>query len=292
MNSNEGNGLVAYDSSGQNNHGIISLGGSSESSFHLDNVDKQNLPTLQYGATRAGYFDLSRYGTMESLADYRVTNFEVNTTFMITQNTTQNMVFNINPTRVTNNNSMGFELYANLTAVSNKASVQWGTGTTYVRRDGIVLELNRFYHVKFTLIDGTGRLYIDGVQQSVELINSAISWTTDTTTTRVGCRGRNSLGDNVMGGAISSITYHELNSSGVRIKELINLDWNNGDEISVPNIAANAPDGSDMTWTVSDGDYSYIPGDPTNLGFDVLGNPINNQDEVDKYQKITNYLKK
>jgi hypothetical protein len=37
---------------------------------------------------------------------------------------------------------------------------------------------------------------------------------------------------------------------------------------------------------------SKIPGDPNNFGFDVLGNPIDNLDQVKKYNRILKYLRR
>ena len=51
----------------------------------------------------------------------------------------------------------------------------------------------------------------------------------------------------------------ELDSSGNRISELVNLDLDNGDSNSIPNIGANAPVSSDMIWVASgSGTYEDI----------------------------------
>jgi hypothetical protein len=62
---------------------------------------------------------------------------------------------------------------------------------------------------------------------------------------------------------VHKFNYYELNSSGVRINELISPDFNNGDADLVPNVAVNAPANSDSIWSAT-GVYALIPADPSN----------------------------
>lgn len=52
-------------------------------------------------------------------------------------------------------------------------------------------------------------------------------------------------------GTMNYCRYYELNASGDRIADLINIDKSNDNGTEVPNTAANAPSGSDAVWVTS-----------------------------------------
>ena len=51
-----------------------------------------------------------------------------------------------------------------------------------------------------------------------------------------------------MAGKIFQFSYHELNTSGSQISELINVDWKNSTKTVIKNNAADAPANSDIAW--------------------------------------------
>lgn len=58
-------------------------------------------------------------------------------------------------------------------------------------------------------------------------------------------------------GKIYKARHTEIDDSSVELNEMLNLNWNNGDATTVPNIGADKPPSSDMTW-VPAGSGTYV----------------------------------
>lgn len=96
-------------------------------------------------------------------------------------------------------------------------------------------------------------------------------------------------------GTMKKLRVTEIDEDEDEVNELIDTDWINGDGISTPNIATDAPTSSDLTWIGGTGEYTgLIPGDPAKFGFDVEGSKIDGVvlAKVKKYRRINNYLRR
>ena len=94
---------------------------------------------------------------------------------------------------------------------------------------------------------------------------------------------------------VKKLRVTQIDDDDNEIAELINTDWINGDDTDVPNIADDAPSGSDMVFVDGTGSITgLIPGDPANFGFDVEGSKIDDVvlAKVKKYRRIINYLRR
>ena len=202
-------------------------------------------------ANKAGIFDGAVYGNIGNVPEFDIQHFEITT-----QGTWEDIAgreIEINRD-FQSGNRRGIDIAMTATDAfliyAYSASSIYALNAAHNLNDGDSFKLTA---IKF----GTNAILL---LDDIELIsdNSAqsnIRFTDGLTVVGVG----HTLGvfTNFKVGQMNETLLYELNSSGDRINELINLDWNSGDINTVPNIGADAPESSDMTW-VPAGSGSYV----------------------------------
>ena len=88
---------------------------------------------------------------------------------------------------------------------------------------------------------------IDGNTDSLTLTETIDFVNTDAETV-MGARWLNGAAVNLYEGNMKHCRFYELDGSGNRVNDLINIDAANDNGVTVTNTAADAPSGSDLTW--------------------------------------------
>lgn len=267
-----------------NSDASIVLAGSAEGTQFAQESDLGYNYNLKWGKTTAGYFDGIRYTNLGTHSELQVQNFE----------------FDIEC--IPNVNFIGVAGIETIWTYGVIVFIQGTTGKiNLILGDGVAADAN-LSSASLNITEKNiikikrynGRIYYDINGNLSDIASTTIiAWNSGLT--NIGTyQFAGGLFLDKFEGTISKLNFYELNpTTGARIKTLIDSDWKNGTETLVPNIAADAPAGSDAIWNpADDGDYIQIPGDPSIFGKDVTGGDIDNKSQVIKYRKINQYLRK
>lgn len=281
-NLDESSGLISYDSSGQDNHGTISLGGSTESSFH---ITSNEVPSVQneIGYNVAGTdpanlnalipIDQSSNGKLDVLGNIVPVNYygQVQYPMLVKGSSVGNfdgVLYGVIPINAEIDITKNFEIILNYEALTQGTNRIFSYGN--VHADGFGCYWNSLN--KLVLESGTDILaggegsntvgkheivlkHINGsitaVLDGVELITLASTPTTPTNNIYIGVLHYLEVFYATSPQKELYLKYYELDSGGNRIAELINLNFSETNGLTCFNTAANAPANSDMSWILN-----------------------------------------
>jgi hypothetical protein len=260
-------GFISYQNIFNGNHASLNLGGSSEISFHATN---HSLPSIQneIGFSKAGYFDAARYLNLGYHSEFELQNFTYKYKGILTANNV--IIGTINQRQEPSLNSgvsfyltIGNELRIILTQNAS-TSIGYTYGT-------ISIELNKFIDLEIEKNGTQLKVTLNGQVETKTVILS-IFYQLGNSNTRVGAYSVNT------GSLLRAEGYYytiQLIDDDL-LKELINLNYINGNETSVQNIAEFAPINSDAIWSpTDDGKYTHIPIAGNGKGnIDISGNIV------------------
>ncbi len=216
--------------------------------FPIISILKKVSPPL-----RVAYFDSTNYGFGGYHVDYELQNFEYEWKGIFQSGSSRIWGVNqsnINPRRsghilISSGTFPGFQ-YAN----SNSSNINiFHTTTTASLEGNLVVWIFKKFGTNYEFT-------INGILKIGSITDTIIYNSGEGTGTYVGRRSVPSTPLPFIG-TMNYCKYYELNSSGVRINDLINYDFNNGDAYVVPNTATDKPASSDMTW-MPEGSGVYI----------------------------------
>jgi hypothetical protein len=252
------------------------------------------------------------YGQIASNSAFEVQNYELNFDIIPTVNTGNNQC--ILGIQKSSGDANGLRMLFSDTAINLQHFATDAIHSTSIPKTNGVL-----YKIRIKYFNGTRTIIVNGAEV-YSLAHTDVKYT--------GANPRiTSFGTDPEGISVPSlrwianmklfnVEYYELDASGNRINELINLNFSEEEGLLVHNIAVDRPIDSNMDWVLNgspDGtqwgllenkDYNHnlkygyydsgdgvkVPADPNNTGFDVNGNPISNPSEVAKYNEISGSL--
>lgn len=210
--------------------------------------------------------------------EFQVQNFEINQRIMISDNSYHRRTLVVAyETEVGyrggilffHRNATGFEL---VIAIDSDTAANYNTGIIPVN--------GTWYDIVFKKIGTAITWDINGTTGSFTATTANVQYSSRNTPTTIGAVYTGGFIPNsllAMMGAIEYLKFYELDGSGARIKELINIS-KFGNKIQVPNLGSDAPENSDMVWLNGEGTYNTkIPHDPANPNHDVEGDAVVNK---------------
>ncbi len=203
------------------------------------------------GGDKAGDFDGVRFGTIPKSSSYELQNIEVIIT-SAPDNVTSPKIssfFGLSNS-LTEGIFIRYDFRNSASEGSYEAFIQ---GQLRLITPNESIGLGEENEIKLKIFNGNFFSFLNGVPITSGSV-ATITYTSDNVL--IGAENRLAANEKIEG-TIRSVVVNELNSSGDFVKELINLDWNNGDVNTVPNIGADAPASSDMTW-VPAGSGTYV----------------------------------
>jgi hypothetical protein len=274
----ENGGLVSYDISGNGNHGLLTTNGASLDSIHVADTTPEYIHNLKYGRTRGGVFDgaATKYLKITSAA-LLVNDFEYYINFYTDKSGGSYDSLAGVASDISNLDNHVQRLSQSIRVFINGANRSSTSGVVNTNSLNVVHVKKYGVNLEITL-NGNLTSYSD--------VSATITYSL--TESHIGTLL--SYAFNLENGAITKFIYNELNSSGAVVNNLVEMDWENGTNLEVPNIAANSV--GNFLWNNEDGNYVSIPADPATPGLTVDGQVISNQAEVTKYNRINNYLTK
>ena len=214
------------------------------------------MPILKsVGGNRAGVFDKDTpiYGPLPNNAVYQLQHFEFEVVAQRLSTDTSVRYFANSGMKLNNRRGVGFYTQETVTPIG----IYIGTGSDNFFSTPLPdISDNITYKFNGKVYNNNVKLYID----DGEVLSTTFVGTIDylfQTHFQIGCALSVDIPQDFLDGAISTFKYFELNASGTRIAELVNLDWSNGGINTVPNIGADKPVVGDMTW-VPAGSGTYV----------------------------------
>jgi len=298
--SEEENGLIGYDVSGNNNHGILTLGGSPLSGFHVPFTEPQIIHNLKYGYKKAFHIgsDNPYIKFPSDVSEFRVNNWKLRVGFVYYDDAAERGLGQIEGT----NDGAWQGIMVKTTTGGAAGNVRLGVyGTFFNLFVAGNLSPNVAYVLEVTNAANLGLdayIYSNGVlvasNTSITYKSPAWAGTNERSNLIGASQSINGATPGIGGyGQIMLWEFYETDADGVVIAELWKTDFNNSDETTVISEAANQPSnfiGTEQVTGVVE--YAKVPASLNNPGFDVNGEAISNQAQVDKYSSINNYLVK
>ena len=197
------------------------------------------------GGDQAGVFDDTNYGKISDNALFEAQHFELEFDFEDNEDNAFYPLFTIG---IDSSATTDGHWYLRRKSSNVLAYRNLDEGTTYdlanINRLGFnSISLRKYGTTLKSIVNGGGEV-TQSVQDNIPFFSGFV-W--------VGTRVGLVLGDF----KLHKVKFWSLDGSGNRVDELINLNWNNGNANTVPNIGADKPASSDMTW-VPAGSGTYV----------------------------------
>ncbi len=189
-------------------------------------------------------FDGTRYGLLGYHPEFEVQNFEYEWEGITVSSSGRKFGVNISESIPTQ--ASGSQLYDDATFRYLFDDGVQKSATKVSSEAPISLNVNHYMRIR--KFGTTLKFTVDDVTDDLTLTETIIFDNTDADTV-IGSRWLGGAPSNLFVGLMKYCRFYELDSSGNRIQDLINIDFVNDNDVTVPNTAANAPSGSDMIWT-------------------------------------------
>lgn len=197
-----------------------------------------------------GVFDGDKYGLLGYHAEFEVQHFEATWIGKWTS-INSNRVFGINSTDISTDNS-GFLLYADVfgDTIVHRWETSFIGSDSEVHSEGAQALQDQTIEIKIKRFGPTLQFTVNGNQDDFGINPTfPVLWYDNATAeTIIGGRWSGTGAVNKFIGVMDSFVLNELDEYGVTVNELIDLDFDNDNGVSVPNNAADAPASSDMIW--------------------------------------------
>ena len=210
-------------------------------------------------ANQAGVFDGVSNGKCNTdVFPEDVILYELDVTFKLSSLSANNTIFAY---KYSSPSYLGYEfmIFNDGKVRANIEKAPSGFTIIYLLPTGTIVA-GELYNINVKIIYTDPKYYIrvsvnnDEVVDQTEVLAEPIINSGQTRNTHIGTRNGSF---NNFNGDIHALKFYKLNVLGARVSELINLDWNNGDINTVPNIGVDKPASSDMTW-VPAGSGTYV----------------------------------
>lgn len=194
---------------------------------------------------KAAVFDGATYGDLGIQTDFNISYIEIDVTFISTANLRQTIFANFSSSPIAG-------WYFRLETVGRATLYRFSGGIIVGRIDADVLTWTVDEKIKLGIkAYGTvGKVFVDDVETQDLVVDDVTIDPNTLFPSQIGVRNNVF---NEFEGIMFGLNIWELDMSGNRIKHLVKIDYNNGDETSVPNIGADAPVDSDLIWVPADG---------------------------------------
>jgi hypothetical protein len=254
----ETNGLIAHDISGNGNNGTVFIGGSPDGTQWLQDGNKDYHHNLKYGKNVLGR---TINGKDHDVVSYTSGDMEWNIEGALLDSGVGSYVITQWKIGVTSEQAFILvKLSGNNLAVRLRNDAD---SESYIESVGEIFDGN--YHtlkVTWNATTGVIEIWLDGIKDSATGTTGCKTKLKSTAVLPT-CWGLRNSDDSYLSINDSYIKSCNMKIGGTTVLDLFASDFEQ--EIA-------------------------IPADPSNAGFDVYGNPISNQDEVDKYNEISSSL--
>ncbi len=213
------------------------------------------MPILKKGGAvnKAAVFNNSDYGEIgQDITTLRNEHFEVECRLLVNNRSIEQGIIDIEAAFISSA-WRGF-----LLKIGTPGQLRAGVFGSFVNiTPNDTIPIGSYTKINALYYSGDVHVFINDVFEQTTVVNNSGNWVTGGWDRIAGSQANPTDPIIFLDGNIDYVKYYELNSSGVRINSFLDYSFNNGDINTVPNIGADAPASSDMTW-VPAGSGEYV----------------------------------